>query len=142
MFYSIDKICIQTSAIVKVVATENWILKITPLTIFIIHQSDASLVVKEANTYEYSAQNSLTQYLNIEVKSGRQNVEPFIIRINSTDFQDLKDRIARIITILPNVKFHQSVVDQFVDVFKDTIKNNPLYYTNQVRHNLCLYSKV
>lgn len=117
----------------KIVATENWILKITPLAMFIIHQSDASLVVKEADTYELSPQNAATQYLNIEVKSSRRGIEPFIIRINANDFKDLKDRVARIITIMPNVKFHQSIIEQFVDVFKDTIKRNPSYEYIQVR---------
>ncbi|KAG5897112.1 hypothetical protein JTB14_014100 [Gonioctena quinquepunctata] len=131
-FRSIEKISIQTSAIVTVVATENWIIKITPINMFIVHQSDASLAVKEANSYRISPQTTNeVQYLNIEVRSGRQGVEPFLIRINASDFKDLKDRVARTITIEPNVKFHQSIVDQFVDVFKDTIKSNTRYETNQ-----------
>ncbi|KAJ8938223.1 hypothetical protein NQ318_007645 [Aromia moschata] len=128
----IEKICIQTSTIVKIVATENWILKVTPITIFVIHQSDASLVVKEANTYSISHQSTnQIQFLNIEVKSSRQRVDPFVIRINAVDFKDLRDRVARSIEILPNIKFHKSVVEQFVDVFKETIKNNPLYDIDQ-----------
>lgn len=126
-----EKVYIQTSAIVTIVATENWIMKVMPLTVLVIHQSDASLVVKEAKTYEISNQNTNgTQYLNIEIKSSRQHVDPFIIRINARDFKDLRDRVARSIEILPNVKFHKSVMDQFVDVFKETIMNNPVYDTN------------
>lgn len=103
------------------------------MTLNAIHQSDASLLVKEAETYQLSPQNSETQYLNIEVKSSRQGINTFIIRINASDFKDLKDRVARTIIILPNVKFHQSVMDQFVDVFKETIKKNPTYETTQVK---------
>ncbi|CAH1156099.1 unnamed protein product [Phaedon cochleariae] len=128
----IDNLSIQTSPVVNIVATENWILKITPLTIFVVHQSDASLVVKEANTYHISPSSLVhTQFLNIEVKSRRQGVNPFVIRVNAGDFKDLADRVSRTITIMPNVKFHQSVLDQFVDVFKETIKCNPSYGTNQ-----------
>lgn len=127
-FYSHDKISVRTNSLIKVIATENWILKVTPFTILIAHQSDASLVVQRADTHQISLQTANeTQYLDIEVKSGRQNVESFIIRINATDFKDLEDRIARDITILPNVKFHKTVIEQFVDVFKETIKNNPRY---------------
>lgn len=104
------------------------------MTLYAIHQSDASLLVKEAETYQLSPLNSETQYLNIEVKSSRQGIDTFIIRINASDFKDLKDRVARTITILPTVKFHQSVLDQFVDVFKETIKKNPTYETTQVKH--------
>ncbi|KAJ8966112.1 hypothetical protein NQ317_011017 [Molorchus minor] len=129
---NVDKISIQTSTIIKIVATENWIMKVTPLTMFVIHQSDASLVVKEANTYPLSPQNmDETQYLNIEVKSGRQGVNPFIIRINAVDFRDLKDRVSRSIEILPSVKFHKSVIEKFVDVFKETVESNPLYDSNE-----------
>lgn len=123
----------------KVIATENWILKVTPLTLNAIHQSDASLLVKEAETYELSPQSSETQYLNIEVKSSRSGVNTFLIRINVTDFKDLKDRVARTITIMPNVKFHQSVIDQFVDVFRETIKNNSTYEINQVITNFKIF---
>ncbi|XP_023018024.2 E3 ubiquitin-protein ligase TM129 isoform X2 [Leptinotarsa decemlineata] len=131
-FRRVDKTSIQTSAIVKIIVTENWIIKITPLSMFIVHQSDASLAVKEADSYRISPSVTIeVQYLNIEVKSGRQGVEPFSIRINAGDFKDLRDRVARSITIMPDVKFHQSVVDQFVDVFKDTINENPQYQTNQ-----------
>jgi hypothetical protein len=127
-FRRIDKICVRTNSLIKVIATENWILKVTPFTILIAHQSDASLIVQKADTHQISLETTNeTQYLNIAVKSGRQNVESFIIRINATDFKDLEDRIARDITIPPNVKFHKTVVEQFVDVFKETIKSNPRY---------------
>lgn len=70
------------------VVTENWIIKTTPLTMFVAHQSDATVNVKEATSYQLSHINSNeAQFLNIEVKSSR--MEPFIIRINSTDFKVL-----------------------------------------------------
>ncbi|CAG9859396.1 unnamed protein product [Phyllotreta striolata] len=132
-FRSVNKICLQTSSIITVIVTENWILKISPLTIHIAHQSDTSLVVKEAHTYQLSPNDvPSTQYLNIEVKSARQGVEPFIIRINAGDFKDLSDRVTRNITILPNVKFHKNVIEQFIDVFKETVKCNPRYENNEV----------
>lgn len=129
---SIDKICIQTSSITKIIATENWILKVTPLSVHFAHQSDTKLTVKEANTYHISHQNTTeVQFLNIEVKSNRPGVDSFDIRINASDFKDLQDRVTRTITILPNVKFHKSVIEQFIDVFKETVQQNPKYRTNQ-----------
>ncbi|XP_060529090.1 E3 ubiquitin-protein ligase TM129 [Cylas formicarius] len=125
----LEKVCVSTSPWAKVIVTENWVLKVTPLTMFVAHQSDASLVVKEASNYQVSHMSpSETQFLNIEVKSGR--TDPFIIRINATSFKDLENRLARTINILPNVKFHKSVVEQFVDVFKEAIRNNPRYVVN------------
>ncbi|XP_076266605.1 E3 ubiquitin-protein ligase TM129 [Rhynchophorus ferrugineus] len=128
-FRRIEKVCISTNPLSKVVVTENWIMKVTPLTIFLTHQSDAALIVKSATNYALSHINSKeTQYLNIEVKSDRIDA-PFIIRINAADFKDLEDRLARSINILPNVKFHKSILEQFLDVFKDTIAKNPKYST-------------
>lgn len=123
---------IQTSSIIKVIATENWIIKVMPLKFNAIHQSDASLVVKESETYQISPQLIESQYLNIEVKSDRPGVSPFVIRINALEFKDLKDRIARMITFMPNVKFHRNIIDQFTEVFEETIKENPSYKINQV----------
>ncbi|RZC42943.1 transmembrane protein 129, partial [Asbolus verrucosus] len=137
-FRRVDKISIRTNSLIKIIATENWILKVTPFTVLIAHQSDASLVVQKADTHQISLQaNNETQYLNIDVRSGRQNVGSFTIRINAADFKDLEDRIARDITILPNVKFHKSITEQFIDVFKETIKNNVRYETTE-ELDLCI----
>lgn len=67
------------------------------------------------------------QYVNIAVKSTRPGIREFSIRVNALDFKDLQDRINRPITILSNVKFHRSVVERFVDVFKDQVAQNPAY---------------
>nr|CAH7739502.1 unnamed protein product [Callosobruchus chinensis] len=136
-FRRIDKVSIQTSAIIKIVATDNWLMKVTSLSIFLVNQRDATLTVTEAQTYHMShLNNSNTQYLNIEVKSGVNGVRPFIIRINASDFSYLKDRVSRAtISIRPNVRFHKTIVEQFVDVFKETIAENPIYETNQELDN-------
>ncbi|KAL3267963.1 hypothetical protein HHI36_007100 [Cryptolaemus montrouzieri] len=125
-------IYIQTNSISHIVVTENWILKVTPFTIFLAHQSDSTVTVKTSDIHEISPQvYGEIQYLNIEVKSSREGVNPFIIRINSGDFQKLQNRLTRTVTVMPNVKFHKTIIDQFIDVFKNTIKDNPKYDTNQ-----------
>ncbi|KAL1513779.1 hypothetical protein ABEB36_003144 [Hypothenemus hampei] len=128
-FRRLEIVSIRTNPIVKVVVTENWIIKVCPLTLFVTHQSDATLDVKEATNYHLShISPSETQFLNIEVKSGR--VEPFTIRINSNEFQDLEDRLARSINVLPEVKFHKNITEQFLEVFSETVKKNPRYHTD------------
>lgn len=129
--FSVNKICIQSNAVIKIIVTENWIIKVTALKMYIAHQSDASLVVNQANTLNFPYQNDV-QYINIEVRSSRANVETFVIRINALDFRDLQDHVARTIVILPNVAFHRTLLDQFIEAFKETTKNNPIYRTNQV----------
>lgn len=131
--FKLEKTCIQTTAITKIVATENWLIKITPLTLFIAFQSDTTLVVKQADTHQISPVSSNEiQYVTIEVKPQRRDVNPFTIRINALDFKDLQDRVSRPISVLPNVKFHKTIVEQFVETFKEIVEKNPKYSTNQV----------
>lgn len=69
----------------KAVVTENWVIKVTPLNMFLAHQSDASVKLLEVNTFDLSHINAnVTQFCNIEVQSPR--VGAFIIRINALDF--------------------------------------------------------
>ncbi|XP_065174124.1 E3 ubiquitin-protein ligase TM129 [Atheta coriaria] len=122
----VEKICIKTSPITTVIATENWIIKVLPLNLFIAHQSDASLTVEQTDTHAFSHDHAgVVQYITIKVTSNR--VETFKLRLKALDFQDLQDRVARSINILPEVKFHKSIIEQFTDVFKDAIKDNVRY---------------
>ncbi|KAK9877027.1 hypothetical protein WA026_016054 [Henosepilachna vigintioctopunctata] len=131
-FQRSDKIYIQTNPIAHIVVTENWILKVTPFTVLLGHQSDSTVTVKTADTHDISTRAyGDIQFLNIEVKSSREGVPPFIIRINSVEFQNLQIRLNRTINVMPNVKFHKTIIDQFIDVFKNVIKENDKYNTNQ-----------
>lgn len=130
-----EKMYTKTNPLSFIAITENWILKITPLTIYLAHQSDTTVTVKTSQTYNLSPQTSdEIQYLNIEVKSSRPSVEPFIIRINSENFLNLQDRLTRTINVMPDVKFHKNILERFVDVFKENMKENPRYESaSQVR---------
>lgn len=131
--YRIDKICIRTNTITTIIATDNWLLKVTPYNMFCAHQSDTALIVCSSDTHHCSMTNrNSVQFINIEVKSTRADVEPFFIRLNGLDFQDLQDKWARPIVVLPNVVFHATLLDRFIDAFKEQIKLNQVYETNQV----------
>lgn len=71
------------------------------------------------------------QFVNIQVKPTRTGTKSFTIRINALDFKDLQDRITRPITILSSVQFHQTVLDRFIEVFKEQIGHNPKYAIQQ-----------
>lgn len=72
------------------------------------------------------------QFVNIRVKPTRVGVSEFIIRINALDFKTLQDRMMRPITILDGVTFNKSVIERFIEVFKQQICLNPTYNTNEV----------
>lgn len=72
------------------------------------------------------------QFVNIKVKPTRVGVSEFMIRINALDFKTLQDRMMRPITILEGVTFNKTVIDRFIEVFKQQIRLNPTYNTNEV----------
>lgn len=62
----------------------------------------------------------------------RAGVAEFMIRINALEFKSLQDRMLRPITILDGVTFNKTVIDRFVEVFKQQIEQNPRYKTSEV----------
>lgn len=62
----------------------------------------------------------------------RTGVTEFMIRINALEFKSLQDRMLRPITILDGVTFSKTVIDRFVEVFKQQIELNPRYKTSEV----------
>jgi hypothetical protein len=66
---------------VKIIATDNWIVKVTPYWLCVAHQSDAALILSSSDTHQDVPGNHReAQYLNIEVMSVRPGVKPFHIR--------------------------------------------------------------
>lgn len=124
-----DKLVKKFSAITKIIVTENWIMKTSLYFVHFAHQSDTALIAVNTDTHNISIQdtNDSAQFVNIEVKPTRANVRKFKIRINSLDFRDLQDRVNRPITVLSSVSFHTTIIDRFVNVFNEEIKNNPRY---------------
>ena len=124
----IDKIIITTNSITSIVATDNWIIKIMPYKVLVAHQSDAVLIVNKSDTHEMSpVTRGEVQFINIEVKSTRTGAQFFDIRLNALDFKNLQDKVSRPITILQNITFHKTLLDKFIDSFKDQVQENPLY---------------
>lgn len=128
----VDKIIIQSSSVVRVVATDNWVIKISPYTLNIAHQSDTALILSSADVHQWSPHiNDNVQFVNIEVKPTRQNATSFRIRLNALDLKDLQNRISRPITILQNVRVHRSLIDRFLETFSDEVSRNPVYSTTE-----------
>lgn len=121
--------------ICKVIATENWLIKVTATFLHVVHQSDASFVVSHSDVYAISPDDSReVQFINIDVNSNRRGIKPFTLRINSMHFKTLQDRVARKITVLPEVKFHKTTTDRFIDVFRAAAEENTRYSTSQVQY--------
>lgn len=125
-----EKLVKKFSAVTKIIATENWVMKTTIHFVHFAHQSDSALIAVGSDTHNISIHDSSdsAQFVNIQVKPTRPGVKEFRIRINSLDFKDLQDRINRPITILSSVKFHTSLIDRFIEVFNAEANKNPKYF--------------
>lgn len=67
-YFRISKIIIVTNSVTRVVATDNWIIKITPYKVQVAHQSDTTLVVNKSDTHLMSpATRDQIQFINIQV---------------------------------------------------------------------------
>lgn len=87
----------------------------------------------QSDSHELSETTSETvQFVNIRVKPTRVGVPEFIIRINALEFKTLQDRMMRPITILDGVTFSSSIIERFIEVFKQQISLNPIYRTDEV----------
>lgn len=86
----------------------------------------------QADTHQLSPTSGGEQFVNIEVKSMRRNCVLFNIRINSLDFKDLQSNVSRPIVVLPNIVFHKTIIEKFIEVFLDQISLNDKYETEQV----------
>ncbi|EFN85991.1 Transmembrane protein 129 [Harpegnathos saltator] len=129
----VDKTDIITNGVTRIVATDNWIIKITPYKLQVIHQSDATLIVNQCDTHLMSAiTGDQVQFINIQVKSMRATAEPFDIRLNALDFKELQDKVIRPIIIPQNITFHKTLLDRFISTFKEEANKNPVYNTAQV----------
>lgn len=96
------------------------------------HQSDATLIVNKSDTHLMSpTTRDQVQFINIQVKPTRAMAEAFDIRLNALDFKDLQDKVSRPITVLQNIKFHRTLLDRFIDTFKEEVNRNPFYDTAQ-----------
>ncbi|XP_066586221.1 E3 ubiquitin-protein ligase TM129 isoform X2 [Prorops nasuta] len=128
----IDKIVIDTNSMTRIIATDNWIIKVTPYRLYIAHQSDTALIVNRSDTHSMSpATRGEVQFINIEVKPTRAGAQSFDLRLNALDFKDLQDKVSRPITVLQNVTFHKTLLDRFIDTFKETVEGNPYYDIEQ-----------
>lgn len=53
-------------------------------------------------------------------------------RLNALDFKDLEEKLFSPIAIAQNIVFHRSRADQFIDVFKEQVYQNPPYQSAEV----------
>ena len=127
-YRSVDKIISATNSVTSIIVTDNWIIKVMSYGIIVAHQSDTALIVNKSDTHEMSpVTRGEVQFINIQVKPTRTGAESFDIRLDALDFKNLQDKILRPIVILQNITFHKTLLERFIDNFKEQVQENPFY---------------
>ncbi|XP_032222536.2 E3 ubiquitin-protein ligase TM129 [Nematostella vectensis] len=113
----------------KLFITDSWIVKCTAYKVHVAHKPDVHLSIIASEDHDISPENSVSlQFLNILVESINPTVEPFVIRLLSTDYGDLKDRLQAPIRNARNVIIHQSLSDRFLDAFRSLVEQNERFH--------------
>ena len=108
--------------------TDSWIIKCSTYKIDIAHQPDVHLSIIQTEDHNISHENNIAvQFLNIQIASINAAVEPFVIRLNSAEYGDLREKLQAPIRNARNVVIHQSLSDRFVQAFRDQVEQNVTY---------------
>ena len=84
-----------------------------------------SSLISATDHFAFSYETSQpSQYLSIIVHSINPAVKSFMLRLNSADYGELKDRLQAPIRNARNIVIHQSLSDKFLDAFKEQVKLN------------------
>ena len=119
----------------SVYITDSWIIKCSAYRVDIAHQPDVHVHIintEEHDIYNLSHETTVSvQFLNIQVNSINSAVKPFIIRLNSHDYGDLREKLQAPIRNARNVLIHQSLSDRFVEAFRYQVEQNEKYVLSQ-----------
>lgn len=127
-FRRVDKFASGTGTMTRVIVTDSWIIKTTPYRLFIIQQSDTSLTLTESSEHALShVSNTGIQFLTIHVNSHRDHVPSFDIRVNSQEYNDLRDKLQAPLENARNVVVHRTLSDRFLEAFRAIVEQNSKY---------------
>lgn len=112
----------------RVIVTDTWVMKVTTYRVHVAQQQDVHLTVTESQQHELSPDSNLpVQLLTIRVASSSPTVQAFDIRLNSTEYGELCEKIRAPILRAANVVIRQSLGDLFLETFASLVEVNPTY---------------
>uniref|UniRef100_A0A667XCD0 Transmembrane protein 129, E3 ubiquitin protein ligase n=1 Tax=Myripristis murdjan TaxID=586833 RepID=A0A667XCD0_9TELE len=126
-FRQIDKFATGAPG-ARVIITDTWVLKVTTYHVYVALQNDSHLTVTESRQHQLSPESaSPTQILTLRVESINPNVRAFDIRLNSTEYAELREKLHAPIRNAANVVIHQTISDLFLETFKAQVELNQPY---------------
>ncbi|XP_037577326.1 E3 ubiquitin-protein ligase TM129 [Dermacentor silvarum] len=127
-FSQVDKFISGAGSLTRTVVTNSWIIKATPYNLHLIQQTDAVLELVSSAEHSVSHVSGMgIQYLDILVKSRRPGIPSFTIRVNSMEYNDLKEKLQAPLDNVRNIVIHRSLSDRFTDAFRSHVEQNARY---------------
>ncbi|XP_026213972.1 E3 ubiquitin-protein ligase TM129 [Anabas testudineus] len=112
----------------RVIVTDSWVLKVTTYHVYMALQSDCHVTVTESRQHQLNPDSpSPAQILTLRVNSINPAVRPFDIRLNSTDYAELRGKLHAPIRSSANVVIHQTISELFLETFRAQVELNETY---------------
>ncbi|KAM6953407.1 E3 ubiquitin-protein ligase TM129 isoform 2-T2 [Aplochiton taeniatus] len=112
----------------RVVITDTWIMKVTTYYVHVALQRDTHLTVTESKQHQLSPDSATPlQILTLQVSSINPEIKPFNIRLVSTEYDELREKLHAPIRNAANVLIHQTISDLFLETFKSQVELNRPY---------------
>lgn len=138
-YKQLDKTILHCGNRMKLVLTRNWIVKVGSYDLDFANQNDSKLIVYSADTHDTgnNGHSSVVQFVNVKVLYLNQTRE-FRFRLHAFDFKDLREGVHCPVEVSKNVTFYQTKTDEFLEIFKDFIRNNPTYSYENEEDEMCI----
>uniref|UniRef100_A0A8C1XVM5 Transmembrane protein 129, E3 ubiquitin protein ligase n=1 Tax=Cyprinus carpio TaxID=7962 RepID=A0A8C1XVM5_CYPCA len=112
----------------RVIVTDSWVMKVSTYSLHIALQQDCHLTVTGSTQHSLSPElNAPLQILTISVASINPRVQPFHIRLKSTEYAELQEKLHAPIRNAANVVIHLTMSELFLETFKTYVKMNAVY---------------
>ncbi|KAM8938720.1 E3 ubiquitin-protein ligase TM129 [Pelodytes ibericus] len=126
-FRRIDKFATGVAE-ARVIVTDTWVMKVTTYKVNVAQQQDIHLTVVDSRQHELTPDSSApVQIITIRVANINPKIQPFDIRLNSTEYGELKEKLHAPIRNAANVVIHQTLSDRFLETFRSLVETNHLY---------------
>nr|XP_033807057.1 E3 ubiquitin-protein ligase TM129 isoform X1 [Geotrypetes seraphini] len=112
----------------RVIVTDTWVMKVSTYNVYIAQQQDIHLTVTASQQHEMSPDlNTPVQFITIRVASVNPHVKSFDIRLNSTEYGELREKLRAPLRNAANVVIHQTLSDMFLETFRSLVEGNWRY---------------
>ncbi|XP_043112493.1 E3 ubiquitin-protein ligase TM129 [Puntigrus tetrazona] len=126
-FRRVDKFC-SGCASARVIVTDTWVMKVSTYSLHVALHRDCHLTVTDSRQHSLSPElHAPLQILSIRVSSLDPRVQPFLIRLKSTEYMELQDKLQAPIRNAANVVIHLTMSELFLETFKTYVRMNESY---------------